>query len=385
MPLLLCVPDFATANPLYAGAQVTFWNVDANGARLATRATLYANATSSAALSNPVTLDSEGKFAAPVFLADPAIAEVAGPNIGSHYTGLISVFADEAAAVVAGLVADVTALKNETSGFRDEAEGFKDSAEAAAADVNGYARKDQNLSDIANPATALANLSGAPKLNPIFASGTISMSGGTKASLQGMLGAYLNPNATSVQSSVETSDGVEGGFFAYGGILNAVYFGSWSAHPVVFRAGNADAFKINADLTVQFIGYGAGFLKADASGNVSSVVVPDDAFLKAWVNFNGLTGGVATINKSFNIASVTRNTFGTYTVVFTTPMASTHYVPVFSLTGAGSTNVKAVAVIKGNPGGIDNKTVNGFSFCTGDPSNGSLVDCIEINVAVFGG
>ena len=44
---------------------------------------------------------------------------------------------------------------------------------------------------------------------------------------------------------------------------------------------------------------------------------------KAWVNFNG--NGTVAIRDSFNVSSITDNAVGTYTVNFTTAMASDDY------------------------------------------------------------
>jgi hypothetical protein len=44
---------------------------------------------------------------------------------------------------------------------------------------------------------------------------------------------------------------------------------------------------------------------------------------KAWVNFVGSSGSV---NNSFNVSSVTRNSSGNYTVNFATSMANANYV-----------------------------------------------------------
>lgn len=84
------VPDFELANPLYVGAQVSFYGVDVDGVSTGVLATLYAEPTGTATLTNPQRLDSEGKFSAPVYIADPVIAEVTGANVGSHTTGVIS-------------------------------------------------------------------------------------------------------------------------------------------------------------------------------------------------------------------------------------------------------------------------------------------------------
>lgn len=84
------VPDFALANPLYVGATVTFYEADASGNKTATVATLYDTPTGSGTLSNPQTLDSEGRFSQPIYIADAVIADVSGANgVADHSTGII--------------------------------------------------------------------------------------------------------------------------------------------------------------------------------------------------------------------------------------------------------------------------------------------------------
>ncbi len=83
------IPDFQLANPLYIGALVRFYTVDINGLKTATLAPLYANPLGPATLSNPQTLDAEGKFAAPVYYDVPLIAEVSGLSVASVDTGII--------------------------------------------------------------------------------------------------------------------------------------------------------------------------------------------------------------------------------------------------------------------------------------------------------
>jgi hypothetical protein len=84
------IPDFELANPQYVGALVSFFGVDINGASTGVLANLYAAPTGSTTVTNPQTLDSEGKFSAPVYIEDPVIAEVTGANVGSQTTGVIS-------------------------------------------------------------------------------------------------------------------------------------------------------------------------------------------------------------------------------------------------------------------------------------------------------
>jgi len=85
-----CIPDFQTANPLYVGATVSFYTVTPTGTSTGTLATLYSDPTSSETALNPQTLDSEGKFFAPVYIQAPVIGQVEGPNVESHTTGVIN-------------------------------------------------------------------------------------------------------------------------------------------------------------------------------------------------------------------------------------------------------------------------------------------------------
>jgi hypothetical protein len=88
MSFRAAVDRFQLANPLYAAAIVTFYAVDENGAR-AGLATLYRNPTGPQTVNNPQSLDSEGKLTAPIYHIGPLIAEVSGPNVETHSTGVI--------------------------------------------------------------------------------------------------------------------------------------------------------------------------------------------------------------------------------------------------------------------------------------------------------
>jgi hypothetical protein len=86
----ITVADFELANPLYAGALVRFFQTDNDGIKTATLATLYAAPSGVSTLENPQTLDSDGKFAAPVYIEDPVIASISGiTNVDDHDTGVI--------------------------------------------------------------------------------------------------------------------------------------------------------------------------------------------------------------------------------------------------------------------------------------------------------
>lgn len=85
------VPDFQTANPLYAGSSVTFFTVDVNGVKTTTKASLFDSPVAGGALANPQVLDSDGKFAAPVYIEVAVIMSIAGVHVADHDTGVIAV------------------------------------------------------------------------------------------------------------------------------------------------------------------------------------------------------------------------------------------------------------------------------------------------------
>ena len=68
-------------------------------------------------------------------------------------------------------------------------------------------------------------------------------------------------------------------------------------------------------------------IKTETLSTPSNATVPVDTVVngtaKAWVNFNG-TGTVA-IRRAFNVASITDNATGVYTVNFTTAMEDNNY------------------------------------------------------------
>lgn len=99
---------------------------------------------------------------------------------------------------------------------------------------------------------------------------------------------------------------------------------------------------------------------------------------KAWVNFvaNG-SNGAATINASYNVASVTKTTTGTFTVVFTTAFADANYFigGVCQTTGANNLVV------------IDQNTIPTTSQCVvlgRNGSNAALSDSPRMHVSFFG-
>ena len=83
------IQDFATSNKLYVNAEVSFYTVS-GGTKTTTLATLYTSLTGTTKAANPQTLDSSGKFTAPVYNEVDVIGVVAGlGNTPDHDTGII--------------------------------------------------------------------------------------------------------------------------------------------------------------------------------------------------------------------------------------------------------------------------------------------------------
>lgn len=90
MGLRFSIPEFQLANAIYASAIVTCYTVDGSGDKTATKATLYESPVGSNTVANPQTLDSEGKWAQPVYADEPIIAVITGISIANHDTGIMA-------------------------------------------------------------------------------------------------------------------------------------------------------------------------------------------------------------------------------------------------------------------------------------------------------
>jgi len=105
---------------------------------------------------------------------------------------------------------------------------------------------------------------------------------------------------------------------------------------------------------------------------------------KAWVNFNG-TGTVA-IRASYNVASVTDNGAGDYTVNFTTAIKDANYSAVLSA-GAGFAPTPSTSNVLYAQGPIAAQTASSFRLFTGvgavGAGSGSFIDAAYVNVAIF--
>lgn len=102
-----------------------------------------------------------------------------------------------------------------------------------------------------------------------------------------------------------------------------------------------------------------GLVPAPASGDAAAGKYLDAAGtwtnpFKAWVNFS-VSAGTVTINGSFNVTSVTKNSTGIFTVAFTNNLPSANYVGVCTVFGSGG------GVL---PVGISTHTTSAYKFET---------------------
>ena len=148
-----------------------------------------------------------------------------------------------------------------------------------------YLAKASNLSDVANATTSRTNLSAA-------ASGA-------------------NSDITSLTGLTTPLTVAQGGTGAATLTANNVLLGNGTSAPqVVAPSTNGNVLTSNGTTWVS---------STPATTNASQLA-------KAWVNWAGASG---TINSSYNVSSVTRNSTGNYTVNFTSAFANANYAIVY--------------------------------------------------------
>ena len=105
---------------------------------------------------------------------------------------------------------------------------------------------------------------------------------------------------------------------------------------------------------------------------------------RAWVNFDGTTTPI-TIRASMNVASITDNGTGDYTINFTAPLPDANY-SVIGQSVRGYTVIKAGVYIKMVDGSITTPAkydAQGIRIVTADPGNDVGVDPTYISLAIF--
>jgi len=88
--LRFSLQDFSLANPIYSTAQVAVYTVDEDTQTVTTTlATLYADPVGSSTLSNPQSLDNDGKWQQPIYVDGPVVMSVLGSDLATHTTGIV--------------------------------------------------------------------------------------------------------------------------------------------------------------------------------------------------------------------------------------------------------------------------------------------------------
>lgn len=98
---------------------------------------------------------------------------------------------------------------------------------------------------------------------------------------------------------------------------------------------------------------------------------------KAWVNFVGSSGS---INASYNVSSVTRNTTGSYTLNFTNALSNSNYATVGTVQSPNTgpiANPLALNISNETPPTTSNVTVRTLYYSS------TYYDYPAVNVAVF--
>ena len=114
---------------------------------------------------------------------------------------------------------------------------------------------------------------------------------------------------------------------------------------------------------------------SSVNGLSGAVTIP---VAKAWANFS-LTGGTVTINKSYNISGIIRNSTGNFTVTFTTALTDTNYAVVGSASWDSSSGIVAGTV---GPQGSGAYTTTSCAMFCGN-GTGAALDCTRISIVFF--
>ncbi len=98
---------------------------------------------------------------------------------------------------------------------------------------------------------------------------------------------------------------------------------------------------------------------------------------RAFASYNGIT---QTLNNGANIASVVRDSTGTYTFNFDVDMPDVNYSLVVGGTFSGQANTAFISAFQ-----TSSKTTSSFQITAigGGPSNSTFIDQVTVDVAVF--
>lgn len=102
---------------------------------------------------------------------------------------------------------------------------------------------------------------------------------------------------------------------------------------------------------------------------------------KAWIRYNGTAN---TITGSFNIASVTKNGTGDYTLNFSTALPDANYTVVLSMANIAAASIYCPRVIASTSEGLPTlQTTTQLRFMCSAGGGGSYFDAQTLYVAIF--
>jgi hypothetical protein len=327
---------FDLANNAYIGASVSFYTVSA-GARTTTLATLYDATTGTGTLSNPQTLDAEGKFSQPVYTDVEVIGVITGSNAEDHETGISTPSLSDADVTTASTAA-TAAVAAQTAA--ETAETNAETAQAAA-----EAARD----------TALASVGGV----------AVSANDTTRNNLETKL---LAGDGIAMTTQNDGGDETRT-------ILLSIVDGSASAPGFAWADDDDTGFYRTGSGTVSFAADGTEVVEINANG----IDLKDGRIDRAVFKDYGETLVTDSTGATYTIDVATANTFeitltGNATFVFSNPPASGttgSFTLDLSQSSAGSHSVTWPATVDWAGGSAPSVTstalsVDAYAFKTSD-------------------
>lgn len=174
-------------------------------------------------------------------------------------------------------------------------------------------------------------------------------------------------------------------FYNYGAVFN--FIDSQNGNVVARITSNgidcnsATANKLKTARNIALSGAVSGNIDFDGSGNITihTQLKENTAVARAYVNFS-VSGGIVTINKSMNIASVVRNASGVFTLTFANALDDAEYV--WSGSAYHPSTTKIPVAVNGSSDLVKSTTQLQVLTTYASSSTGTI-DAGQVSVVVF--
>jgi hypothetical protein len=161
-----------------------------------------------------------------------------------------------------------------------------------------------------------------------------------------------------------------------GGMMPGLIQTAQIADSAITSAKILDSTITTVDLLSGSVGYSRLSTSGTEATNVSRRVA------KAWANFNGSTG---VANAAFNIASITKNGTGDYTLNFAAALADGNYSVQITCNGVSGGMQYGGSIRSSAYGSAPTlKTASALRINVGSTYGGTAVDLENINVLILG-